>query len=291
MIFKRIKFYFKSQQVTIVSFLLFAFLVISGIIIEVLFRTEDKNDKTPEIIFIFIGFLAFIGILIWFSKSKNAKNDEIRYKFIKYFVQLSSIIIKNNEGFDKNEILYFEEYLKAKNLEKLLSNFKLDLEKFLKSDLNLNQICTNIYYELSINEKTRLLHQLFCIANADENISENQLYILNEISRKIGINQSIFYRIKSMFIVEKQFDDFFKYFAEEPLLQENKKLINAYLILGVSENATNEEIKSAYRNLVKIHHPDKVEHLGEEFVEQSKIMFEKIQNAYDIIENERNKKG
>jgi DnaJ like chaperone protein len=291
MIFKRISFSFKTQQITVVSVLLFLFLIVSTILIEILFQSDDEKDMTAEIIFIITGFLTFISILIWLTRSKNLKKAEIRFKFIKYFVQLSSIIIKNNEVIDNNELIYFEEYLKSKNLGKLLSNYKTELENHLKNELNLNKICNRIYYELSINEKTRMLHQLFCIANSDEKISENQINILNDISRKTGINQTVFKRIKSMFVVEKQFDDFFNTFVEIPLLQQNRSLSYSYSIIGVSEDSTNEEIKKAYRNLVKIHHPDKVEHLGKEFVEESEKMFEKIQSAYDTILSEREKKS
>ncbi len=57
-----------------------------------------------------------------------------------------------------------------------------------------------------------------------------------------------------------------------------------YLILGVSRNADQEEIKSAYRRAVKDHHPD---------VSKSpdKEKFIEIQEAYDVLKDPEKKKA
>jgi len=47
-----------------------------------------------------------------------------------------------------------------------------------------------------------------------------------------------------------------------------------YDVLKISKTATDNEIKQAYRNLAKLHHPDKG---------GDKEMFQKIQEAYDIL--------
>jgi len=52
---------------------------------------------------------------------------------------------------------------------------------------------------------------------------------------------------------------------------------NFYQTLGVSENATQDEIKKVYRKLSKIHHPDKGGDENE---------FKKISEAYDILGDE-----
>jgi len=53
-----------------------------------------------------------------------------------------------------------------------------------------------------------------------------------------------------------------------------------YTVLGVSRNATQEEIKKAYYKLAAKYHPDKVEHLGDEFKELAHKKFINIQKAY-----------
>lgn len=56
-----------------------------------------------------------------------------------------------------------------------------------------------------------------------------------------------------------------------------------YTILGVPRNATQEEIKKAYHELAAKYHPDKVDHLGEEFKELAHKKFVQIQRAYQSL--------
>ena len=58
-----------------------------------------------------------------------------------------------------------------------------------------------------------------------------------------------------------------------------------YQILGIDRNASQEEIKGAYRQLAGRYHPDKVEHLGEEFKELAEKRFKDIQRAYSELVN------
>jgi uncharacterized membrane protein YkvA (DUF1232 family) len=55
---------------------------------------------------------------------------------------------------------------------------------------------------------------------------------------------------------------------------------NPHEILGVPENATRQEVKSAYKRLAAKYHPDKVLHLGDEFRILAEKRFKEIQEAY-----------
>ena len=61
-----------------------------------------------------------------------------------------------------------------------------------------------------------------------------------------------------------------------------------YEVLGVSKNATDEELKKAYRKLAIKYHPDKVANLGEDAQQAANAKFQEINNAYEKIKKEHN---
>ena len=64
-----------------------------------------------------------------------------------------------------------------------------------------------------------------------------------------------------------------------------EKVKNYYKILGVSENASQDVIKKAYRSLAKKYHPDK--HKGDSNAESK---FKEISEAYAVLSNPKKRK-
>lgn len=65
--------------------------------------------------------------------------------------------------------------------------------------------------------------------------------------------------------------------------QGDQEIVATYAILGLSPGASQNEVIAAYRELARQYHPDKVSHLGEEFVEMAHAKFTKIQGAYETL--------
>ncbi len=61
----------------------------------------------------------------------------------------------------------------------------------------------------------------------------------------------------------------------------------AFSVLGLKNNATNDEVKDSYRKKMKEYHPDRVSGLGEELQELAKKKTMEINQAYDFIRNIR----
>lgn len=60
-----------------------------------------------------------------------------------------------------------------------------------------------------------------------------------------------------------------------------KDIKGYYVVLEIDQNSTNDEIKKAYRNLARVHHPDRG---GDE------AKFKEIQEAYDILSDDDKKR-
>jgi uncharacterized membrane protein YkvA (DUF1232 family) len=70
---------------------------------------------------------------------------------------------------------------------------------------------------------------------------------------------------------------------EQTAPPEEEAESDPYQVLGVQPGASKEEIKAAYKKLAAQYHPDKVQHLGEEFQELAHRKFVAIQKAYDTL--------
>mgnify|MGYP000926196220 FL=1 len=64
-----------------------------------------------------------------------------------------------------------------------------------------------------------------------------------------------------------------------------------YVVLGVSEQASEQEIKLAYRKLAMRYHPDRTVNLPERERQESEAKFKEIQVAYDILTNPEKQKA
>ena len=66
-------------------------------------------------------------------------------------------------------------------------------------------------------------------------------------------------------------------------------MAQAYAHLGLTAEATDAEVKKAYRKLVSQHHPDKLvsQGLPEEMMEIAKSRVREINTAYDQIKQAR----
>ncbi|MGK0412725.1 MAG: DnaJ like chaperone protein [Polaribacter sp.] len=179
---------------------------------------------------------------------------------------LASIVIKADGKIDKRELEFVRsQFLGMYGKERANNAFKL-FKGIVKREISSRQVCIQIREHMPHASRLQLLHFLFGVAKADEFVTEKEVEEIKKIAGYLYINSYDFESIKAMFYNDSD---------------------NAYKILEIEKGATNSEIKSAYRKMVKKYHPDKLQDLGEEHLKGAKEKFQSIQNAYEKIKAER----
>ena len=183
---------------------------------------------------------------------------------------LAAVVIKADGKVNRSELDFVRSsFVSMYGKERANGAFKLFNGIVKKNTISTRQVCMQIRQHMAHPSRLQLLHFLFSIANADGHISESELSVISQIAGYLYINQRDFESIRAMFY------------------NSATESFNAYKILEIEKSATNEEVKAAYRKLVKKHHPDKLRHLGEEHMKGAEEKFRQIQKAYEQIQKER----
>ncbi|HPD95348.1 MAG: TerB family tellurite resistance protein [Bacteroidales bacterium] len=216
------------------------------------------------------GILGFAIGSIFDSAEITSKayttGETSRNGYIASLLVLVSAVMKADGKVLKSELDYVKAFF-LKNFGQHAANEALHLLRdLLKQSVPVQDVCKQISDNVDYHSRLQLLHFLFGIAQADGVVSQAEQELINNISNYMGISNSDYESIKAMFV---------------PVLDKY------YTILEVSPNATNEDIKKAYRKMAIKYHPDKVSHLGEDIRQAAEQKFKEVNEAYEKIKKER----
>lgn len=123
---------------------------------------------------------------------------------------------------------------------------------------------------------------LIATAMADGRLDGAERKLLLYIGEQLGFSRTQFERLISM--VQAQ-----QHYAGAEMAKRGPSLKDAYAVLGIDKDATDAEVKKAYRRLMNQHHPDKLvaKGLPEEMMALAKEKTQEIRAAYDQIKEQR----
>lgn len=179
---------------------------------------------------------------------------------------LAAAVMKADDKILKSELDFVRSFfVKQFGVPNANENIKL-LKEIIKQNINVLDVCLQIRQYMDYAARLQLLHFLFGISMADGQLHPRELDIIDQISRYLDLDRGDFLSIKAMF------------------LKENGSV---YQILEISSNATDAEVKKAYRAMAVKFHPDKVAHLGEDIRKAAEEKLQNLNVAYDQIKNQR----
>lgn len=188
-----------------------------------------------------------------------------RNSFLMSLLVLSAAIIKADGKTSQQELSTVRSFF-ARNFGPQAGN---DAEEIIKSilskDFNLYEVCSQIRSNMDYSQRLQLFHYLVSLGACD-GLHPREIDILETIATYIGLSQSETDSIIAQF---------------KPSNDSN------YKILEISPDATNEEVKKAYRKMAIKYHPDKVATLGSDIQKAAEEKFKTISAAYEAICRER----
>lgn len=121
-------------------------------------------------------------------------------------------------------------------------------------------------YKNNLNVLEEVINILFYIAEADGNISQPEMNMIQHIAEIFGLNDTQFNSIKES--------------------RKSSDKLNPYIVLGCNPDDNLQNIRKKYLKLSKEHHPDLLISKGvpQEVIEESKKKMRSINSAWDQIQ-------
>ncbi|MCR5819528.1 MAG: TerB family tellurite resistance protein [Bacteroidaceae bacterium] len=122
--------------------------------------------------------------------------------------------------------------------------------------------CAQLRMVLPESQRLQLLAFLVSVAKADGSLHQSETSVLRDITGMLGLSEA---DLNSMMGLG------------------GSSLEDAYKVLEVNPDATDDEVKRAYKEQVKRNHPDRVAQLGEDVRRAAEEKMKQINAARDII--------
>lgn len=196
-------------------------------------------------------------------------NTEEKRDFNVTLLVLSAAVMKADGSVKKSELDYVKRFFLQNFGQERAETYIKMLRDILNKEYNIYDVSRQVGRYMDYSSRLQLLHYLFGIAASDGNVSQAEIDVVHTISMYMGLSEMDYQSIKAMFVKEVNASD------------------NAYKILGVDPDASDEEVKKAYREMAKKNHPDLVSNLGEEVRRAAEKKFQEINAAYEAIKKQR----
>ena len=212
------------------------------------------------------------GILgVIFAGSSDTTYKQIKQSqagdFMVSLLVLFAKVMKADGKLLKSELDYVKSFLK-RNLSRQQSHVFIKMfQEILKQEYSTVEVCRQIQKSMDHPSRLELIHVLFGLSASDGEIHPKEVKVIHTISGYLNISNKDYESIKAIFI---------------------KDMDSAYKILEINSNASDIEVKKAYRKMAIKYHPDKVAHLGKEIQNTAEEKFKAVSDAYTEIKKQRN---
>ncbi len=200
------------------------------------------------------------------THSRAYSSTEQRNSFLVSLLVLSSAVIRADGKTHQKELDTVRDFIRTNFGDMAVPEAMRILEGLNAKQVNIYQVGPQIATYMNYSQRLQLFHYLVQIAIADGEFAKSEKSVLEAIGTTIKLYQTDIDSIISMFYKETN---------------------SAYTVLGISPDATDDEVRTAYRKMAMKNHPDKVATLGPDVQKAAAEKFRQVQEAYEAIKKER----
>ena len=179
---------------------------------------------------------------------------------------LSAAVIKADGKTLQSELDYVKDFVRRNFGDAAVPEAMRMLEQLCRQDVNIYTVGPQIARYMNYSQRLQLFHYLVQIAMADGSFDKKEKGVLEAIGSTIGLQGADINSVIAMFY---------------------KETSSAYTVLEISPNASDDEVRTAYRKMAMKNHPDKVATLGPDVQKAAAEKFRQVQEAYETIKKER----
>lgn len=160
--------------------------------------------------------------------------------------------------------------------KKLLKEI-FDIEKQVPHNLDTVAIALYAIIQNDTHKRVQMMQFLVNLAYIDGTLSHSEELMLTKIAAFLHFDSN---ELSAML---EQFGSFHHKSVKESSIDQ------AYSLLSITNNVSNDEVKRAYRALVKQYHPDiiKAQGASEDYIQTATAKVQEINAAYEMIKKQR----
>ena len=203
------------------------------------------------------------------TRTRRYTADEQRNSFFVSLLVLSSAVIKADGKTLQSEVDCVRSFFRQNFGEQAAQQAIQILQQLDSQQVNVYSVGDQIAANMNYSQRMQLLQYLVQIAMADGEFAKAEKSVIECIGSVIKLTSSDVDSLISM------------YYKEE---------LSAYKVLEISPNATDDEVRAAYRRMAMKNHPDRVSTLGPDVQKAATERFRQISEAYETIKKQRGMK-